>query len=415
MKILKKIFQVLFTLFLIALLVGAGYVMYDYSQNPGDYDDFAKLFHDKATGKDKIVVEEVSPFVTPNMTLTLENSPYEGSYFLHHEDFKPMEPVVLCYGKDMGGTLYIPDFNGDLAPDTVQKAILYGGPGMAERDITQYVTHRAELRRLEVREELMKSLAAGEYYIILDFWDVRNQFVNRTAAAVILEEETTFNSTQRGFLTYGDEFAWIVNDLDDPKEISFTFYNLGDNPIRSLQLVSENAGSYLTTDADPDHYYINERGDTVTLKVEYLQQMQVNTIKKLGVRLANGDVLDMGWTVLGTVRGDSLQRLTIKGPDTYSLSSGGDYVATYEPNQCDRMYALHMDYFSTTDPGVSIFVEYLRGEDIGTYLDMSTKTITIPAEIMQKIPPDDGTVELKIGYFINNVWFDAFHVIKVTQ
>jgi len=109
MTVVKKIFKVIFTLIALALLAGAGYVMYDYYQNPEDYDEIAQAFQDKATGKDKIVVEEVSPFITPEMTLSLDGTPYEGMSFLYHPDFHPEDPIILCYGKDKGGDLYTLD------------------------------------------------------------------------------------------------------------------------------------------------------------------------------------------------------------------------------------------------------------------------------------------------------------------
>ena len=415
MKVVKKIFKVIFTLIALALLAGAGYVMYDYYQNPEDYDEIAQAFQDKATGKDKIVVEEVSPFITPEMTLSLDGTPYEGMPFLYHPDFHPEDPIILCYGKDKGGDLYTLYVDENLPQYSFQQALLYSGPGVPEQDITEYVVLNAEYDRIEIREELLMSLDAGEYYIVTDFLDEENDFLHRMLIAIIMEEEITFNSTQRGFLTYGDEFAWIVNDLDNPKEISFSFYNLGDNPIRKMVLVSENAGAYLTTDMEPDQYYINERGDTVTLTVDYLQTLQVNTCKKLGVRLANGDVLDMGWTVLGTVRGDSLQRLTITGPDTYSLSAGGDYVATFELNQCERLYSNRLTHYSSWAPGVDIYYELVDGRNNCVYLDLETQTITIPEEVMQTIPPNDGNVQLDILYVINGMWLDTIQRIIVTE
>ena len=105
---MKKFLKVIFTLLLLGLLGGSGYIMYDYMQNPQKYDEFAQMFEDKITGKDKIVIEEVSPFITPEMTLTLENSSYEGESYVFHEEFQPDKPIVMCYGKDMGGNIYIP-------------------------------------------------------------------------------------------------------------------------------------------------------------------------------------------------------------------------------------------------------------------------------------------------------------------
>lgn len=411
MKIIKKIFKFIFSLLLIALLAGSGYIMYDYSQNPEKYDEFTQMFQDKITGKDKIAVEEVSPFVTPEMTLSLENSPYQNESFVFCEESDESKPVIMCYGKDMGGNLYISrNFH------TLQSASLYAGPNVPERDISEFVTQNWEMKRIEVQEELLMELDPGEYYIVCYFLTEEGEGPYPAMIPLILEEETTFNTTQRGFVTYGDEFAWIVNDLEHSKEITLTFYNLGDNPIRTLLLSSEVGGSYLAAEVAPEDYEINDRGDTVTLKKEYLQRQTVNKYNRYAVRLANGDVLDMGWTVVGTVKGDSLKRLTISGPGTYSLSKGGDYVATYELNLCDSIYSCYLEYYPPYEEKITYFDEILAGENTGEYLDMESKTITIPEKIMKQLTPDsERTTDIGIGYFINNSWFDAGHKITVTE
>lgn len=411
MKIVKKVFKFLFSLILIAVLAASGYILYDYSQNPEKYDSFAQMFQDKLTGKDQIVIEEVSPFVTPVMTLPMVNSQYTDSTFEPHAEFEPTKPIILCYGKDMGGNLYVP--MADYCLDVKNHRLLIG-PDFHEVDISQYACYNGDYRRIEVKEELLMTLEAGEYYIASDFLGENGEYYP-ALSALILEEETTFNSTERGFVAYGDEYAWIVNNLDDPKDLSFTFYNLGDNPIRALLFDSDTGGGYLTKDVDPEDYFINERGDTVTLKQEFLSRLPVNTTKKFAVRLANGDTLDMGWTVIGTIGNDSLHRLTISGPETYSLSQGGDYVATYEPNDCTRIHFFFFHHYPTDREGVELIKETLRGEDISAYLDMETQTITIPAEIMKDLIPNNGLHDLQIGYFINDVWFDAFLKFAVTD
>lgn len=412
MTFIKKFLKFVFTLLIIALLAGSGYVLYDYYQHPVKYDTFAQLFKDKVTGRDQITIEEVSPFVTPEMTLTLENSAFTGMTFEPHADFEPTKPVIMCYGKDMGGNLYvpIPDYCQDF-----QALKLYGGPGRSVQNIEEYVSFDVGYRQLEVSEELLMSLEAGDYYIISDCTPNGATEAHKVATALILEEETTFNSTERGFVTYGDEFAWIVNDLEKPRDIDFVFYNLGDNPIRTLLYDSDSGGAYLIKDVEPENYVINERGNVVTLKAEYLARLPVNTTKKFAVRLANGDQLDMGWTVVGTVRGDSLHRMTMSGPDTYSLSRGGDFVVTYEPNDCESIHTFFMDYFPSDRVGGELIKEVLRGEDTGEYLDMATQTITIPEEFMKTLTPDDGSYDMKIGYWIGEVWFDAFHPFAVTE
>lgn len=405
---MKKILKAIFTLVLLGLLGGAGYIMYDYTQNPQKYDEFAQMFQDKITGKDKIVIEEVSPFITPEMTLTLENSSYEGESYVFHEEFQPDKPIVMCYGKDMGGNIYIPrNFH------VYQSASLYSGPDVPEQDITEYVTQSVEYERMEVSEELLMSLEAGEYYIVMEFMTEEGDLYP-SLVPLIVEEETTFNSNHRGFVIYADEYGCINNDLEEPKEISFTFYNLGDNPIRAMLQASEASNGYVTVELEPEDYYINERGDTVVLKTEYLQRLNVNRINRYSVRFANGEVMPLEVDVC-TVKGDSLKRLTISAPSTYSLSEGGDFAATYDLKMADFVYSYGLYHYPMDEPGYGLCDEELKGRNIGKYLDMDTKTITFPEEFMKQIPPDNGNTFLFIVYSIDGVLFSTEVKINVTN
>lgn len=408
MKIMKKILKAIFTLVLLGLLGGAGYIMYDYTQNPQKYDEFAQMFEDKITGKDKIVIEEVSPFITPEMTLTLENSSYEGESYVFHEEFQPDKPIIMCYGKDMGGNIYIPrNFH------VYQSASLYSGPDVPEQDITEYVTQSVEYERMEVSEELLMSLEAGEYYIVMEFMTEEGDLYP-SLVPLIVEEETTFNSNHRGFVIYADEYGCINNDLEEPKEISFTFYNLGDNPIRAMLQASQAGNGYVTVELEPEDYYINERGDTVVLKTEYLQRLNVNRINRYSVRFANGEVMPLEVDIC-TVKGDSLKRLTISGPSTYSLAEGGDFVATYDLKIADFINSYGLLHCPMDEPAYHLCDEVLKGENIGKYLDMNTKTVTFPEELMKQIPPDDGNTFLFIVYSINGVLFKTELQINVTN
>lgn len=410
MKIFKKIIKFIFSVLLIALLIASGYILYDYNKDPAKYDAFAQKFEDKITGEDQVIKELVNPFVTPEMTLTLNGSPYEGITFEPHYEFKPSKPIIMCYGKNMGGNLYVPI--PDYCPD-MRNPKLYSGPELPVEDISEYSTFDAYHRCFEIEEELLLSLNAGEYYIIAEFADNDSADYYEAAIALILEEETTFNSTDRGQIPYYDYYCWIYNDLENPKEITFTFYNLGDNTIRALLFDSERGGAYLTEDMDPADYRINEQGNVVTLTQDFLSRQPANSVKRFAVRLANGEKLDMGFTHVCTIKGDSLHPMTLDGPETYSLSAGGDYVATFVPNDCTQYYSCSMKYFPSDTTGSELFNESLKGRDAGEYIDTVTQTITLPAAFMQNLTPNNGVYEIQISYFIEDIWHDASLQFKV--
>lgn len=405
---MKKIIRDIAKFMLILLLLGAvatgGYYGYDYFLNPDKYSDVEREL------RTKLLLEEVSPFVTPEMTLTLENTPYSAESWVFSDELDHSKPIIMCYGKDMGGNIYVPrNYH------TLQTASLYVGPGVPEQDITEYVTQNFDYKCIEISEELLMSLDAGEYYIVCYFITEEGEGPYPALIPLILEEETTFNSEQRGYVNYSDEYGWYLNDLYDVKDITFTFYNLGDNPIKAFAEVVQVGIRKDYIRLDPDDYEINERGDTVTLKKEYLKHRKVNSTSEYAAILTNGDKLGMNYNVVGTVKGDSLQRLTITGPETYSRSAGGDYVATFELNMCDSIYSVGFSHFFYEGGENVIFDERDGAGDIGKYLNLSDCTITIPEEIMQTIEPNSGNSDIHIGYFIDDVWFDAFLTFNVVD
>ena len=126
---MKKIIRDIAKFMLILLLLGAvatgGYYGYDYFLNPDKYSDVEREL------RTKLLLEEVSPFVTPEMTLTLENTPYSAESWVFSDELDHSKPIIMCYGKDMGGNIYVPrNYH------TLQTASLYAGPGVPEQDIT---------------------------------------------------------------------------------------------------------------------------------------------------------------------------------------------------------------------------------------------------------------------------------------
>ena len=395
-----KFLKFLFVLVLLGALAAAGYYGYDYYQNPEKYEEVEQIV------REKLNLMEVSPYVTPEMTLSLAGTYYEDAGWVCWDENDQSKPLIMCYGKDLGGNVYVPrDFH------ILQNAVIYGGPNLTQQDVTEYVTQNVEYKRIEIKEELLMSLDAGEYYIVCYFLTEEGEGPYPALIPLIVEEETTFNSTQSGFVNYADEYGWIVNDLYDVKEISFTFYNLGDNPIRAIAEVTNYGRT--TTKLDPDDYYINERGDTVTLKAEYLKHRQMNTTGTYIVIRSDSNKIEMDYAVVGTVRGDSLQRMTITGPATYSHSVGGDYVATYEPNMCDSIYGIYADHFLYGGGEIDLIFE--TEYSVAKYLDQTNRTFTIPEEIMQTITPNSGNTVIQIGYFYNDVWFNSSLTFNVVD
>ena len=81
--------------------------------------------------------------------------------------------------------------------------------------------------------------------------------------------------------------------MNDVKEISLYYTNVGDNRIVDVLICNE--GSILGV-VDPNDYIVAPTGNKVTLKKEYLQELLPNNKKEYAVRLADGTIIYEPWT-----------------------------------------------------------------------------------------------------------------------
>lgn len=329
--------------------------------------------------QETIPVEEVSPFETPTMSI----SP-EGAYWAQNciAVDTNNEPVIFCYSKDRGSNLYLPLDLGDAG--TIYSAGVCTGNIWDIRytyDAAQYIP---QTKTVVIFQAFLATLEAGEYFLILN---------DSCYAPLLITDTTTFNSPQRGFAGYGNESGWIENDLLNPQDITLSFYNLGDNTIRSLTEVRPLAmvANYPETFMDPQYYTISPDGCSVTIHAQYLQQQQVGSFITFKVRLANGDYLDMGYINIGTVEGDYTGLMELTGPEMYSVSAGGDYVAQYTLNGAP------LGLYVNSDSQSGIIEENNLSQLVCDYIDFETGTITIPAELLNALTPGEY-IHIGISY-----------------
>lgn len=338
-----------------------------------------------AASEENIPAETVSPFETPSMTLTAEGAYWSGNPAAYDEQGNP---VIFCYGKDLGGNLSIPLNLG--ADGTLYNAGVCFGNIWDVRPMVNYVTYNPLTKTAVVAEEYLMTLEPGEYFIVL------NDFCY---APLLVTDTTTFNSTQGGFAGSGNEIGWIENDLLNIQDITLHFYNLGDNTIRSLTEVKPLAMvmNFPETVMDSQHYTISPDGRSVTLHGEYLQQQEVGSFVTFKVRLANGEYLDMGSINVGTVAGDDTGLPEITGPEIYSVSGGGDYIAQYPATG-----SAPLGFYVHADSHPDIIVDNDLSDLISDYIDFETGTITIPADVLKPVLTPGEYFHIGISYITSH-------------
>jgi len=387
--------KILWRLFILALFAAAVwiiYILFQSSTNPAALDhlpaDLVELLTQTQSivgtdfsQKPEIPVEEVSPFQTPVLELSIAGTKWEGNSIVNDS---AGNPVVFCYSKDIGGDLHVPYYcNGET---TVHSAGLFNGNKSDVRKFTKYVSCLPQTNTLVISEEYLMSREPGEYYIILDDYHY---------LPLIVSETTTFNSTQPGFAGQGNEFGWIINDLDDPQDITLYFYNLGDNPIRSLsqtqQLVMTPEPTI--TPMEEQYYTISPDGYSVTIHADYLAMQEVGYQVGFQVRLANGDTVDTGYTYIGTAQSGFTGLMEFQGEDTYSLSKGKDYTVFYTFGLSGGAM-----FMNVSVDGQSPFIEENLSDFLSDYVDLDNGIITLPEEILKKNLSKGDTFRIGISY-----------------
>lgn len=321
----------------------------------------------QSSASEELPVEEVSPFQTPEMTLSIADTKWEHNPAVVTETG---DPVIFCYSKTQGGDLRLPyHLNGE---KTIGSAGLFTGNKWDVRKITKHITCLPQTNTLLVAESYLQSLEPGDYYIILN---------DDSYLPLIVSDITQYNSTQRGLAAAGNENSWIINDLTDPQDITLSFYNLGDNPIRSVFQIQRIAmiPNPIETAIDPQYFTISPDGSSVTLHADYLAQQPVGFCMGLKVRLANGDNLDTGYTYIGTAEDGFTGMLEIHGDDTYSLSKGKDYVAEFHFGLPGAPMSL-----SVSLDGQEPILQDDLTDLISDFADLETGIITIPEDLLKE-------------------------------
>lgn len=330
---------------------------------------------------DAYVPEEAATKKPPVMTLTAEGTRWEQNCILYDE---LRQPVIFCYGKDLGGSLFIPHYRDE--GQKIHKAAVYTGNQWDLRSVKKHVSHIPETQTLVIAEEYLMGLEPGEYFIILD----DSQYI-----PILVSEQTDYDTPQRGIAAQGNRNGWIVNDLENPRDITLFFYNLGNATITG---VTETRQLYMMpkpaeTELDSTAFSISDDGHSITLLTEYLQQQEAGSYFDLKLTLSNGEMLEIRQPHIGTVQGDFDGLMQITGSDTYSLSKGGDLVLSYSFG----LQGVPENLTVSSDSARNFIEENLSGFT-SDYIDFDSQTITIPEALLKASLVQGEDFHVGIGY-----------------
>jgi len=315
------------------------------------------------------------------MTLTAEGTRWEQNCILYDQ---LKQPVIFCYGKDLGGNLFIPHYRDE--GQKIHNATVYTGNQWDLRSVKKHVSHIPETQTLVIAEEYLMGLEPGEYFIILD----DSQYI-----PILVSEQTDYDTPQRGIAAQGNRNGWIVNDLENPRDITLFFYNLGKATITG---VSETRQMHMLPkpteiELDSAAFSISDDGHSITLLSEYLQQQETGSYFDLKLTLSSGEMLEIRQPHIGTVQGDFDGLMQITGSDTYSLSKGGDLVLSYS-------FGLQgvLENLTVSGDSAQNFIEENLSGLTSDYIDFDSQTLTIPGELLKSYLIKDENIHVGIGY-----------------
>lgn len=400
-KFLKKLIWFLEIVLLFAISAGVIYGVYDY--HTGGAEKYEKMYtqavlwlvnvKNTITGEEsaELTLEEVSPSKTPIFNLSLEGSGREdldGNRNCVAYDTEN-KPVIFVYGKDIGGNLYF--CYGLWSGERLDKAWLFTGDAANMTDITEHVSWNQVSGVGIVSEEFMMSLEPGEYCIFLDPVNEEGEGTGAHYVPLIVEEQTTYISTQQGFAGSGGEGNFIYNNLQNVQPILVPFYNLGDDRILMIkELVEGMPGQIMERSIDSSLYEILPAGNAIILSEEYLSGFSPNEMRRYKVLLSSGKSLDVGYTRFFTIDGEP-DWLSVTGPDIYDLSEGGDFVLNIHKGWAMSYHCVSIWFLNPDDSNV-LLIENLSEDFNGDnpLLNEEQDQIVIPASVMQSLNVDSS-------------------------
>lgn len=397
-SVIKILFTVLWRLLIIAITVAvcyAGYILYDSTQNPDTYARVESWVEDKIEKLPfleslEVPVQESISLEIPVMTLSDEGTNWEGQCVQSDTEGNP---VIFCYGKDVGGDLYasyVPHGGVD-----IKKVSLYTGNKWNMAAVKDAVVYQPVTNTVVVSEEYLMGLEPGEYFIVIEAADSKNRTASIQYLPLMVYEEFPFICAQRGLAAQGNDIGWIVSDLQNLKDITLPFYNTGNNPIVSLIQVSPNmfTPNPRNTPVDEKYYTISPKGNSVTIKAAFWAQQTVGSYVDFKVKLANGEMLDMNNIHVGTIEGENTGLMELDGAETYSLSKDGDYIVSYDPEDC-----LNINGISLYHNGNKLIEDNDLSDYISDYIDFDRHIIIFPEEVLKENLSKGDSIHISVGY-----------------
>lgn len=389
-KFIKNLFWLCVLLAVFTVVGGICFGFYDYYN--GNAEKYDKLFtqakfwvtnlKNKITGEEtvELVIEEVSPSRLPVMTLSLDGTSRDDAHSNVAYDEEGRR-VIFVYGKDIGGDLYFPY---QLAEgEHIDAAWLFTGNEGDMSDISEYVSYNPVSWAGIVSQEFLMGLEPGEYYLFLDPVNEQGDGVGAHCVPLIVEEQTTYISTQQGFVRNPGSDGFIYHDLQNIHPILFPFYNLGDDRIVMVsELIDGLPGQYTEHSLGSVDYKINSVGNGFTLTEEYLSSLKENETRRYKVVLASGKSYDTGYTRLFTVDGEP-DWLSMSGPIVYDQSEGGDFILDIHKGFAQKYHCVQI---WANDPDQLLMEDLMdqTGDDL-YFLDEEKNRVVIPESVMRSL------------------------------
>lgn len=391
MKIITRIFVAVISLAAIGFLV---IVMVDPQKGAVLQEKLENLVNQRGEAMEVTPVRELS--IAYELPLENDEVIY-GEYGFRYGLDPEFPDKVYTWFRDLGRDLWLPFYMDDTNHCTLGEAVLLDQEGVVKRLKDGDCSGDSALGEAVIYASALSDVPEGDYWVALlispDEPEEPDNMPYYVLRYVGIYEECTFHTEDYDIST-GNGGQLLV---DRSKKEDFTFHllNLGDNIVTDVWKLENMMGQFTRKHLKAgEEYIVSEDGASVTLTAEYLDSLQdlygywflfgladhsevshleVGDGKELTIFLTDGPIQDPPY---------------INGADTYSVSSGEDYVFTLHLGRAPKImengggvYAYDGDWAPLVDEnGREIrFFTFTNG-GIG-----EDETCVIPADVLKDI------------------------------
>ncbi|MCD7845959.1 MAG: hypothetical protein LUG57_08970 [Oscillospiraceae bacterium] len=379
---MRKFLKAVLILLLLALLglIIAGVVYF--GENPDIFKEMAaETGLDELLGKVGIHLLEEAESVSVPDEADIEID-YDFPHSIYNGGIDVQNDRAVAYFKSVGGELWL-TWRGYDCGDS--GGFVYNQNGWVKNLSAEEITTLPDTEEVGLSASALADLAAGSYYICItpdNGYDPVAYYVEVYDQATFTPSTPAITTTDNSSIDALADHGYLYYFQTDPQDIVIHLNNLDENTITQvfdLTLITYFTGSHYNYANMPEgSYEISDDGCTVTLKAEYLADLDHFDMPYFALRRQDGTdiILDGSEDAVQDnrqifiLRTPNIDFPNLEGPEIYSLSSGEDLTITFHMGIASSVYS--SNYWEPGEDGIA--------GTVATVKEIESGQFTIPYE-----------------------------------